>query len=143
MMISKVDHGKFVNWAVIMYSQLVKNLIKWEKCQKSMIEGTTKRKPKKDVCHYVIILEVLFQKWFPLQIVEPHEKKKQTKQPQEYKRKKETLKERFIKNKRPLNLAHFSPKVDKQLKTRTTKRTVLMSMFNDDEEKETLLRQRR
>jgi hypothetical protein len=50
------------------------------------------------------------------------------------------LKERFIKNKRPLNLAHFSPKVDKQLKTRTTKRTVLMSMFNDDEEKETLLR---
>jgi hypothetical protein len=30
---------------------LVKELIKWEKCQKNMIEGTTKREPKKDVCH--------------------------------------------------------------------------------------------
>jgi len=32
MMISKVDHGKFVNWATIMYSQLVKELIIWENC---------------------------------------------------------------------------------------------------------------
>jgi hypothetical protein len=32
-----------------------------------MIEGTTKTRPKKDVCHYVIILEVMFQKWFPLE----------------------------------------------------------------------------
>jgi hypothetical protein len=55
-----------VNWATIMYSQLVKELIKWEKCQKNMIEGTTKREPKKDVCHSTIVLEVLFQKWFPL-----------------------------------------------------------------------------
>jgi hypothetical protein len=31
-----------------------------------MTEGTTKRKPKMDVCHSTIILEVLFQKWFPL-----------------------------------------------------------------------------
>jgi len=64
-----------------MYFQLVKEMIKWEKCQKNMIEGTTKREPKKDVCHYVIIVEVLFQKWFPLQKAEPQEKKKQTKQP--------------------------------------------------------------
>jgi hypothetical protein len=70
-MISKADHGKFVNWAAIMYFQLVKELIKWEKCQKSTIEGTTKREPKNDVCHYVDILEVLLQKWFPLQGVEP------------------------------------------------------------------------
>jgi hypothetical protein len=27
--------------------------------------------PKKDVCHYAILLEVLFQKWFPLKGVEP------------------------------------------------------------------------
>ncbi len=47
--------------------QLVKDLIKWEKFQKNVIEGTTKRKPKKDVCHFAIVLEVLFQKWFPLQ----------------------------------------------------------------------------
>jgi hypothetical protein len=66
MMIFKTDHGKSINWATIMYSQLVKKLIRWEKCQKNMIEGTTKREPKKDVCHFAIVLEVLFQKWFPL-----------------------------------------------------------------------------
>jgi hypothetical protein len=32
MVISKADHGEFVNWDVIMFSQLVKELIKWEKC---------------------------------------------------------------------------------------------------------------
>jgi len=32
MMISRADHGEFVNWATIMYSQLVKELIRWEKC---------------------------------------------------------------------------------------------------------------
>ncbi len=45
MMISKVDHGKFVNWAAIMYFQLVKEFIKWGKCQKNIIDGTTKREP--------------------------------------------------------------------------------------------------
>ncbi len=34
MMISKTNHGEFVNWATIMYFQLVKDLIRWEKCQK-------------------------------------------------------------------------------------------------------------
>ncbi len=76
MMISKADHGEFVNWAAIMYFQLVNELIRWEKCQKNMIEGTTKKEPKKDVCHFVIVLEVLFQKWFPIQGAKPHEKKK-------------------------------------------------------------------
>jgi hypothetical protein len=32
-----------------------------------MIEGIAKRKPKKDVCHYAIVLKVLFHKWFPLE----------------------------------------------------------------------------
>jgi hypothetical protein len=32
MMISKTNHGEFVKWVVIMYSQLVKELIKWDKC---------------------------------------------------------------------------------------------------------------
>jgi tRNA A22 N-methylase len=40
---------------------------------------------------------------------------------------KETLRERFIKNKKPLNVAHLFPKKEKQLKTRITKRTILMS----------------
>jgi hypothetical protein len=67
MMISKIDHGEYVNWVVIMYFQLVKELIRWEKCWKSMIEGTTKRESKKDVCHSTIVLEVLFYKWFPFE----------------------------------------------------------------------------
>jgi hypothetical protein len=32
MMISKADHGEFINWVAIMYFQMVKKLIKWEKC---------------------------------------------------------------------------------------------------------------
>jgi hypothetical protein len=59
-MISKANHGKSINWAIIMYFQLVKELIRWEKFQKNMIEGIAKIKPKKDVFHYVIVLEVLF-----------------------------------------------------------------------------------
>jgi hypothetical protein len=46
-----------------------------------MIEGIAKREPKKDGCHSVIVLEVLFQKWFPIQGVESHEKKKHIDQP--------------------------------------------------------------
>jgi hypothetical protein len=48
MIITKVDHGESVNWVVIMYSQLVKELIKWEKCQKNTIKGIAKREPKND-----------------------------------------------------------------------------------------------
>jgi hypothetical protein len=76
MMISRTHHGEFVDWATIMYSQLVKELIKWGKCQKNMIEGTTKRKPKKDVCHFPIVLKIMFQKWFPLEGAKPQKKKK-------------------------------------------------------------------
>jgi hypothetical protein len=65
MMISKANHGESVNWAAIMYFQLVKELIRWGKCQKNIIKGTTNIELKKDVGHhYVIILEVMFQKWF-------------------------------------------------------------------------------
>jgi hypothetical protein len=46
----------------------------------------------------------------------------------------------FIKNKRPLNHAHIFPKKEKEPKTRTTIRTVLMSQFDNDEERETLLK---
>jgi hypothetical protein len=42
-------------------------------------------------------------------------------------------------NKRPLNL-HISLKKENQPKTRTTKRTILMSQSNDDEERERLCR---
>ncbi len=41
-------------------------------------------------------------------------------------------------NKIPLNPTHISPKKEKQLKSRTTKRVVLMSQSNDDEESKTL-----
>jgi len=43
MMISKADHGESINWVAIMYFQLVKELIKWEKCQKNMNERIAKR----------------------------------------------------------------------------------------------------
>jgi hypothetical protein len=64
MMISRAHHGKSVNWVAIMYSQLVKEFFKWEKCQKYMIEETTKRKQKKDVCHSTIVLKVMFHNGF-------------------------------------------------------------------------------
>jgi len=49
-----IDHGEFVNCVAIMFFQLVKELIKWEKCPKKRIEGTTRRKQKKgcvSFCH--------------------------------------------------------------------------------------------
>jgi hypothetical protein len=42
MMISRAYHGKSINWATIMYFRLIKELIKWEKCQKNIIERTKK-----------------------------------------------------------------------------------------------------
>jgi hypothetical protein len=48
------------------------------------------------------------------------------------------MRERFIKNKRPLNPTHISPKKEKQPESRTTRRTVLISQPDDDEERETL-----
>jgi hypothetical protein len=50
------------------------------------------------------------------------------------------MRETFINNKRLLNLTHIYPKKEKEPKTRTLKRIVLMSQSNDDEEKETSLK---
>jgi hypothetical protein len=46
------------------------------------------------------------------------------------------MKERFIKNKRPMNPTHISK--EKQPKTRTTRRTIMMSQSNDESERETM-----
>jgi len=35
MMISKVDHGKSINWATIMYSQLVKSCLNGKSVRKT------------------------------------------------------------------------------------------------------------
>jgi hypothetical protein len=75
------NNGKSMNWVAFMYSLLVKELIRSDKCQKNMIEGIAKREPKKDVCHFVIVLKVLFQNWFLVKGVEPQEKKKQNEHP--------------------------------------------------------------
>ncbi len=48
------------------------------------------------------------------------------------------MRDRFIKNKRPLNPTHISFKKEKQLEIRTTRRAIMMSQFDDDEERETL-----
>jgi hypothetical protein len=47
-------------------------------------------------------------------------------QPQQDMRRKESLRERFIKNKRPLNPTHIFLKKKKQLEIETTRRTILM-----------------
>ncbi len=115
MMISKANHGKSINRATIIYFQLVVELMKWEKCQKNMIEGTIKKEPKKDVYHFAIVLKVLFQKWFPLEKAKLLEKKEQAEQRLEEKRKRNSLRQRFITNKIPLNHTHISSKKEKQL----------------------------
>ncbi len=139
MMISRADQGEFGNWAIIMYSQLVKELIRWDKCQKNMIKGIT----KKGCMPYAIVLKILFQKWFSLEGAKSHEKKKHADQSQEDKRRRDTTREMFIKNKRPLNLTHIFHQKEKHLETRTTKIAVLMFQFNDDDGRETLQKKQR
>jgi hypothetical protein len=53
-------------------------------------------------------------------------------------RRNESLREKFIKNRIFLNPTHIFLKKKKQPKIETTKRVVLMSQFDDDEEKKTL-----
>ncbi len=79
MMISRIDHIESINWAAIMYFELVNELIRWDKCQKNMIEGIAKREPKGNVCHFAIVLEVIFWRWFLLEGAELEEKKKHAK----------------------------------------------------------------
>ncbi len=95
-----------------------------------MIEGTTKKEPKKDVCHFAIVLEVMLQKWIPLDGAKSQERNKQAKQPQKDKRRRDNMREKFIKNKRPLNPTHIFFEKEKQLNTMTTRRIILMSQFN-------------
>ncbi len=40
---SKIYHGESANWVAMLYPQLFKKLIRWEKCQKNMIEKMAKR----------------------------------------------------------------------------------------------------
>ncbi len=58
-------------------------------------------------------------------------------------KKKRQYEESFIKNKRPLNPTHICLKKEKQLKIRTTNKTILMSQFNDDEERNTQQKRQR
>ncbi len=100
-----------------MYTQLVRDLIRWDKRHTNMIKGTTKRKPKKDGCHFAVVLEVLFYKWFSLKGAKSQDKNKHAKQPQEDKRRRDSVREGFINNKRPLSPTHVFPKKMKQLET--------------------------
>ncbi len=58
-------------------------------------------------------------------------------------KKKRQCGENFINNKRPLNPTHISLKKEKQLETKTTRRAVLMSQFDDDEKRDTLQKKQR
>ncbi len=53
------------------------------------------------------------------------------------------MRERFIKNKKPLNFAYISFKKEKQPKTKTIRKVVMMSQSNDDEEREILWKRQR
>jgi hypothetical protein len=46
MMISRVDNGKFVNWVAIVYSQLVEELMQWDKRQKIWLKEQPKENQK-------------------------------------------------------------------------------------------------
>jgi hypothetical protein len=46
------------------------------------------------------------------------------------------LRERFIKNKRPLNPTHISLKKEKQLDIKITIRAILIAQFDDEERQE-------
>jgi hypothetical protein len=52
------------------------------------------------------------------------------------------MREKFIKNKKLLNLTYISPKKDKQIEIRTTKKIIMMSQSNDDEKREILLKRK-
>ncbi len=122
MMMSKVYHGKSINWVAIMFSQLVKELIKQEKCQKNMIEGIAKRELKKDVCHSARVLEVNFKRGFHQQ--EQSHRRKEVARAKGGHEKKREFKERFIKNKRPLNPTCISLKKEKQPNIRINRKAI-------------------
>jgi hypothetical protein len=88
-----------------------------------MIEGIAKRKPKKDICHSTI---VLFSEVVSIRSRITGEEKIGIIASRRQK-KKNSLRERFIKNKRPLNPTHIFPNKEKRLETRTTKRAIMMS----------------
>jgi hypothetical protein len=48
-----------------------------------------------------------------------------------------------MKNKKPLNLTHIFPKKEKEPETRTLRRAIMMSQFNDDEKREILLKRQK
>jgi hypothetical protein len=47
-----------------MFKQLQKEWIRWTTSHTKMLRGTIKVDPKKDVCHFVVVIEVLMQHLF-------------------------------------------------------------------------------
>jgi hypothetical protein len=60
-----VVKGKYVDWANIMFKQLQKEWIRWTTSHTKMLKGIIKVDPKKDVCHFALVIEVLMQHLFP------------------------------------------------------------------------------
>jgi hypothetical protein len=120
-----------------MYYQLVKEFINGKNVWKKVIEGTTKRKPKKDVCHSTIILEVMFQKWFPLE-EQSHTRKRSKQSSHTRIREERNIWGRGLSKTKTSESYTIFPKKEQQLETRITRRTILMSYSDDEEEKEIL-----
>jgi hypothetical protein len=59
-----VVNGKYVGWTKRMFKQLQKELIRWTTSHTKMLRGTIKVDPKKDVCHFAVVIEVLMQHLF-------------------------------------------------------------------------------
>jgi hypothetical protein len=55
-----------MNWCSIVLTQLLVKLIRWTKCQKKATTNLVPNRTKVDNCYSGPILDVLFEKWFPL-----------------------------------------------------------------------------
>jgi hypothetical protein len=61
---TKVDTRELVNWAKVMFKNLIKELDIWSKTHAKMIERKSKLDAKKDMCNFALPIKVLMQHWF-------------------------------------------------------------------------------
>jgi hypothetical protein len=60
----KVDTREPVNWAKVMFKNLIEELNIWSKAYAKMIERKSKLDAKKDMCNFAFLIKVLMQHWF-------------------------------------------------------------------------------
>jgi len=60
----KVDTRKPINWAKVMFKNLIKELGIGSKAHAKMIKRKGKLDAKKDMCNFALLIKVLMQHWF-------------------------------------------------------------------------------